>query len=55
MIKKRFKWWAKFPSSAYANDFDFRKPVTEAEARKHIRSWSGRKTLHGVEVWSGDY
>ena len=56
MAKLRFKWWVHFPGEAYANDFDFKKPVSEAYARKYIRNWAGVKRLsRGTEIWAGDY
>jgi len=54
MVKKSYRWWAKFPRAVYANNFDFKRPVTEKEAREEIRSWLGSKRLpRGTEVWAG--
>jgi len=55
-MKKRCKWWVKYPGQFYANDMDWHNPVTEATARKRARNWLGKKRLPpGTEIWAGDY
>lgn len=51
---KRLRWWCRFPGEVYANNFDFSRPVTEAEARDDMRRWLGVDRLpRGTEVWPG--
>jgi hypothetical protein len=52
MVRKSYRWWAKFPNSFYAGNFDFKRPVTEKEARAEIRSWlNGQKIPKGTQIY----
>ena len=55
-MKKRSKWWVHYPGEVYANNIDFKKPVTKEVAKAEARSWLGTKRLPpGTEIWAGDY
>ena len=58
---KRYKWWCRFPGEVYANDFCFREPVNERDARAYIRAWLGggkgpvARLPPGTQIWPGVY
>jgi len=47
-------WYLLLPNNAYALSFRFEHPVTEREARAHMRLWLGVSRLpNGSQVWRG--
>ena len=43
MAKKSYRWWAKFPRAVYANNFDFKRPVTEKEGKAHLGNYQQKE------------
>ena len=53
MSGKSTKWWALARGNVYANDYDFRRPISEKEFRAYLRDYWKVKSLKNFEIWKG--
>jgi len=49
---KKARWMVHYPGQFYANNLDFKRPVTKERAKQEAREWLGVKKLPpGTEVY----
>lgn len=53
MSGKSTKWWALSRGNVYANDYAFKRPISEKEFRTYLRDYWKVKSLKNFEIWKG--
>lgn len=49
------RWWVHFHGAVYSINFDFAKPISEKEFRKHLRAWLNLPRIpYKTEIYKGE-